>query len=279
MSGCLSTSVPVTQAPLLSGQRALVTAGDSGVGAAIAESLALAGAHVALHYHERPGPARYAVEAIRGAGGEAIALQADVGREACVGALIEQVVEGLGDLDILITNALPQRELRFLEIPCEDWEAVMRANLTGPFLCARAAARVFLRRGVVPGRSPAAGKIIFIAGRIDGCTPAEHGPEAAAMGSVQVLTRALARTLAPHKVRVNGIVPGLIKGGNHRLAQTTPEQEGEVLERIPYGRFGSTGDVANAALWLASDVSDYMTGALLPVDGGLTLSAGMPNLI
>jgi len=144
-------------------------------------------------------------------------------------------------------------------------------NLTGQFLCAREAAREFLRRGVVPKVSSAAGKIICMSSVHDAIPWAGHVNYAASKGGVSMLMKTLAQELAEHKIRVNGVSPGAIKTPINTDAWSTPEAERKLLTLIPYGRVGVVADIARATVWLASDDSDYVTGCTTYVDGGMML--------
>ncbi len=262
---------------VLAGQRALVTGANSGIGAGIAEGLASAGARVVINYVSRPDEAQRLVRKIRDGGGEAIAIQADVSQEHQVRAMFEQTVEELGGLEILINNAGLQKDAALVDMSLQDWDTVIRVNLTGQFLCAREAAREFIRRGVTPALSSSAGKIICVSSVHDVIPWAGHANYAASKGGVMMLMKTMAQELAAHKVRVNSISPGAIKTPINHGAWSTAEKEAELLQLIPYGRVGVTHDIARAAVWLASDESDYVTGATLYVDGGMTLYPGFEN--
>ena len=151
---------------------------------------------------------------------------------------------------------------------------MLNVNLTGQFLCAREAACEFLRRGVVKERSVAAGKIICMSSVHEVIPWAGHCNYAASKGGVMLMMKSLAQELAPHHIRVNSIGPGAIKTPINRVAWETPEAEAELLKLIPYYRVGVPEDIARAAVWLASDDSDYVTGTTLFVDGGMTLYPG-----
>ncbi|MEZ5444837.1 MAG: SDR family oxidoreductase [Gammaproteobacteria bacterium] len=262
---------------VLEGQRALVTGANSGIGAGIAEGLAAAGARVVINYVSRPDEAQRLVRKIKDGGGEAIAIQADVSQEHQVRAMFEHAIEELGGLEILVNNAGLQKDAALVDMSLQDWDTVIRVNLTGQFLCAREAAREFIRRGVTPSLSSSAGKIICVSSVHDLIPWAGHANYAASKGGVMMLMKTMAQELAAHKVRVNSISPGAIKTPINHGAWSTAEKEAELLQLIPYGRVGVTHDVARAAVWLASDESDYVTGATLYVDGGMTLYPGFEN--
>jgi glucose 1-dehydrogenase len=255
----------------LAGQRAIVTGGGSGIGAAIAKALAAAGARVAVNHPGVSAGADSVVEAITEAGGEAIAVQADITREEDVERMFRDVVAAWGSIDILVNNAGIQDDAPLVDMAVAQWDAVMNVNLRGQFLCSRAAAREFLRRGPLPGLSSALGKILCISSVHDVIPWAGHANYVASKGGVMLFMKSIAQELAEHHVRVNAISPGAIKTDLNREARETPEAEAAMLTLIPYGRIGDVEDVANAAVWLVSDDSDYVTGATLYVDGGMLL--------
>ena len=258
----------------LKGQAALVTGSSSGIGAAVAKSLAAEGAKVVVNYARSPKGAEAVVAEIKAKGGEAIAVQADVSKEDQVLNLFEQMYEAYETIDILVNNAGLQKDSAFTDMTLADWNTVIGVNLTGQFLCAREAAKTFIRRGVVPERSCAAGKIICMSSVHEVIPWAGHCNYAASKGGVMLLMKSMAQELAPHKIRVNSIGPGAIKTPINRDAWETPEAEASLLTLIPYNRVGDPVDIGKAAVWLASDESDYVNGATLFVDGGMTLYPG-----
>ena len=153
-----------------------------------------------------------------------------------------------------------------------DWQFVLDVNLTGQFLCSRAAAREFLQRGLIPNLSRAVGKIICMSSVHDVIPWAGHANYAASKGGVSLLMKTMEQELAPQRIRVNAISPGATKTPINTAARDTPEAEAQLLKLIPYRRVGEPEDIGHAAVWLASDASDYVTGATLYVDGGMTLS-------
>ncbi len=258
----------------LNGQIALVTGAGSGIGAAVAVALAEAGATVVINHPHVPQPAEQIVSQIESAGGKAIALAADVSNEHEVLSMFAEIISKYGTLDILVANAGLQRDSAFTQMSLADWQLVMNVNLTGQFLCAREAAREFMRRGINPARSKAAGKIICMSSVHQVIPWAGHCNYAASKGGVMLLMKSIAQELAPHRIRVNAIGPGAIKTPINRSAWETPEAESALLTLIPYDRIGLPEDIAKAAVWLASDDSDYVTGTTLFVDGGMTLYPG-----
>jgi len=258
----------------LRGQVAIVTGAGSGIGAAVAEGLAGAGAAVVVNHPNIPGPAEEVVSRINRGGGKAIAMAADVSKENEVTEMFRQVVTTFGTLDILVANAGLQRDSALTRMSLADWQFVLNVNLTGQFLCAREAAREFLRRGPDPSRSKATGKIICMSSVHQVIPWGGHCNYAASKGGIKLFMESIAQELAPHKIRVNGIGPGAIKTPINRMAWETPEAESALLTLIPYNRVGVPEDIAKAAVWLSSDESDYVTGTTLFVDGGMTLYPG-----
>lgn len=260
----------------MKGQIAIVTGASSGIGAGVAKSLAAAGATVVVnHPVDATKPAAEAVLAdIRSTGGAGITYQCDVSKEAEVVKMFADVVTQLGTVDILINNAGLQRDSPFQEMTLEQWNYVLAVNLTGQFLCAREAVKEFLRRGVVPERSRAAGKIICMSSVHEVIPWAGHANYAASKGGIKMLMKSIAQEFAPSKIRVNSIGPGAIKTPINHAAWATPAAETKLLELIPYNRVGVVEDIGAAAVWLASDDSDYITGTTLFVDGGMTLYPG-----
>jgi glucose 1-dehydrogenase len=255
----------------LKGQKALVTGANSGIGEGVAKALGAAGAAVVVNYVAAPEAAEKVVSEINAAGGEAIALRADVSKEAEVEKMFADALKRFGTLDILVNNAGLQRDAKFVEMSIEQWNFVLGVNLTGMFLCARAASREFIKRGIKPEVSRAAGKIICMSSVHELIPWAGHVNYAASKGGVRMFMQSLAQELAPHRIRVNSIGPGAIATPINRPAWETPEALKGLLTLIPYGRVGLPEDIGKAAVWLASDDSDYVHGQTLFVDGGMTL--------
>ena len=258
----------------LEGQVALVTGASSGIGAAIAVALAAAGAAVGVNYASSPQRAAAVVAEIERGGGVAVALQADVSHEDQVEAVFRRLLSRFGRLDILVANDGIQSDAAFTDMTLDQWRAVLDVNLTGQFLCAREAIRIFDRQGRDPRRSAATGKIICMSSVHEVIPWAGHANYAASKGGVMLLMKSLAQEVASRGIRVNGIAPGAIQTEINRAAWETPEALQRLLALIPYGRIGRPADVASAAVWLASDASDYVTGTTLFVDGGMALYPG-----
>jgi len=258
----------------LKNQKALVTGASSGIGEACALALGAAGADVVVNYRSDAEEAARVVDRIKQSGSRAIAIRADVSREDDVRAMFAEMAKEFGTIDILVNNAGLLRDAPFHEMTIEQWHGVISVNLTGQFLCAREAVREFLRRGVVPNISSAAGKIICMSSVHEVIPWAGHVNYAASKGGVMQLMKSMAQELAPKKIRVNSIAPGAIKTAINRAAWETPAAEAELLKLIPDGRVGLPEDIARTVVWLASDESDYVTGTTLFVDGGMTLYPG-----
>ncbi|MBW4541100.1 MAG: SDR family oxidoreductase [Myxacorys chilensis ATA2-1-KO14] len=258
-------------ADLLKDQKALVTGASSGIGEAVARYLAQAGAAVVVNYRSEQEDAEKIVQEIRASGGDAIAIGADVSKEEEVSAMFEQMLREFGTIDILVNNAGIQNDASFLEMTLQQWNSVIDVNLTGQFLCAREAAKEFMRRGVKPNVSCAAGKIICMSSVHEVIPWAGHVNYAASKGGINLMMRSIAQELAPHKIRVNSIAPGAIKTDINTEAWSSPEEAAELRKLIPSDRIGVPDDVAKAAIWLASDDSDYVTGTTLFIDGGMAL--------
>ncbi|MHC8391230.1 glucose 1-dehydrogenase [Pseudomonas sp. MDT2-39-1] len=251
-------------------QVALITGASSGIGAGAAKALAAAGAAVVINYNSQPAPAEALARQINAEGGRAIAIGADVSQEADVDRLFAQTVEAFGSLDILVANSGMQKDANAVDMSLADWNQVIGVNLTGQFLCARAALRIFNQQGVREGVSRAAGKIIHMSSVHQRIPWAGHGNYAASKGGVDMLMQTLAQEVSHQRIRINGIAPGAIRTAINRDA-TSGDHLQDLLKLIPYGRVGEVEDVANAVVFLASDASDYIVGTTLFVDGGMSL--------
>lgn len=261
-------------AKVLKGQKALVTGANSGIGRAVALALGEAGAAVVVNYVVGDEAAEQVVAQIKSSGSEAYAHKADVSQEPEVQGMFRDMIERFGTIDVLVNNAGLQRDAPFPEMTLAQWNTVIGINLTGQFLCAREAVREFLRRGVVESVSCAAGKVICMSSVHQTIPWGGHANYAASKGGILMMMESLAQELAPHRVRVNSIAPGAIRTPINRSAWETPEAYARLMQLIPYGRIGEPVDIARAAVWLASDDSDYVVGATLFVDGGMTLFPG-----
>jgi glucose 1-dehydrogenase len=270
-----SRPVPSVAYPcVLPGQPALVTGANSGIGRGVALGLAKAGADVVVNYVTDPAAAEEVAHEIVQLGRRAIALKADVSKEDEVLSMFAQAIDHFGTLHIVVSNAGLQRDSPFDQMTLEQWNTVIGVNLTGQFLCTREATREFKKRGVVSGVSVAAGKIICMSSVHQEIPWAGHANYAASKGGINMLMRSIAQELAPHQIRVNSIAPGAIRTPINTAAWNTAAAYQDLMTLVPYKRIGEPEDIAQAAVWLASDAADYVTGATLFVDGGMTLYPG-----
>ncbi|MFN7686338.1 MAG: SDR family oxidoreductase [Sphingobacteriales bacterium] len=258
----------------LKGQAALVTGANSGIGEGVAIALGAAGADVVVNYISSPETAEAVAEKIRAGGSRAIAIKADVSKEDEVQAMFAQMFAEFGTIDILVNNAGLQKDAPFHEMTIAQWNTVIDVNLTGQFLCAREAIREFLRRGVVEEKSVAAGKIICMSSVHELIPWAGHVNYAASKGAIKMLMQSLAQEYGGQKIRVNSICPGAIQTKINTAAWSTPEALSALMTLIPYNRIGQPQDIGNLAVFLASDMSDYITGASIFIDGGMTVFEG-----
>jgi glucose 1-dehydrogenase len=271
----VTPAVPLPQ--VLRGQSAIVTGSSSGIGKAIALELAKAGARVVVNFAGSEEKAAAVAAEIDSAGGEAVAVRADVSREEDVLALFRAAKQAFGTVDILVNNAGLQVDAPLCEMTLAQWQRVIDVNLTGQFLCAREAVREFRRRGVVPEISCAAGKIICISSVHEVIPWAGHVNYASSKGGVAMLMKSIAQEVAPMRIRVNSIAPGAIRTPINTAAWETPAQYAALLELIPYRRIGEPEEIGRATAWLASDHADYIHGVTLFIDGGMTLYPGFES--
>jgi glucose 1-dehydrogenase len=269
-----STAPTMAVPKLLTGQKALVTGANSGIGEGVAIALGQAGADVVVNYIDGDDAANAVVGEIRKSGAKAYAHQADVSSEDQVAAMFARMMQEFGTIDILVSNAGLQRDSAFTDMTMAQWNKVLSVNLTGQFLCGRAATKEFLRRGVVPSVSSAAGKIICMSSVHQVIPWAGHVNYATSKGGIKLMMESMAQELAPKRIRVNAIAPGAIRTPINTAAWNTKEAYDQLMTLVPYGRIGEPEDIARAAVWLASDQSDYVVGTTLFVDGGMTLYPG-----
>jgi len=269
-----STAPPRPIQKTLTGQKALVTGANSGIGRATAIALGAAGADIVVNYVTGDDEAAEVVKQIQGSGVKAYAFKADVSSETEVHAMFSDMIAKFGTIDILVANAGLQRDASFRDMTLEQWTTVLNINLTGQFLCAREALGEFLRRGIVDTVSCAAGKIICMSSVHQVIPWGGHVNYATSKGGIDMMMRSLAQEVAPHHIRVNAIAPGAIRTPINTAAWQTPQAYADLMKLVPYGRIGEPEDIARAAVWLASDDSDYVVGTTLFVDGGMTLYPG-----
>jgi len=269
---------PVMPRPMktqvLKGQTAIVTGANSGIGRGVAVDLGQAGANVVVNFYAGEEAAEEVVEEIRQAGSKAVAHKTDVSVEDQVAGMFELARKEFGTVDILVNNAGIQQDAPFDEMTLDQWNRVISVNLTGQFLCAREAVKEFLRRGVVPEVSCAAGKIICISSVHEAIPWAGHVNYAASKGGVMMMMKSIAQEVAPHRIRVNSVCPGAIRTPINKAAWESPEAYEALMELVPYRRIGEVDDIGRVVVWLASDDADYVVGASIFVDGGMMLYPG-----
>lgn len=235
------------------GKRALVTGGTAGLGQAMAKALVVGGAQVAI-----VGRSDRLMTAAEEMG--ALPLRADLSDRSQVLGLVDRAVDALGGLDVLVNNAGAQIRHRAEEFPLEDWDRVLSVNLHAVWILAQAAGRVMLAQG--------RGKIINIASMMSFFGGITIPAYAASKGAVAQLTKALSNEWAGRGVNVNAIAPGYLDTELNAALVGNPQREPEILARIPAGRWGVPADLQGAVIFLASAASDYVHGAVIPVDGG-----------
>lgn len=260
----------------LKGQNALVTGANSGIGEGCVRHLAAAGAAVAINYVRNPEAAEAIASDINQSGGKAISVMADVSNEEQVIAMVQTCVKEFGTLDILVPNAGLQQDSKIENMTVAQWDLVMNVNLRGQFLCIREAVREFERRGM-RDVSKALGKIICMSSVHEVIPWAGHANYAASKGGVKLMMQSIAQEVSDRLIRVNSIAPGAIATPINRPAWDTDAAEAKLLDLIPYNRVGLPDDIGQAAVWLASDASDYVVGTTIFVDGGMTLCEGFAS--
>ena len=262
---------------VLEGQPALVTGANSGIGRAVALGLAASGADVVVNYVVNPASAEEVAHEIEAQGRKAIAIEADVSNEDDVRSMFAGAIDHFGTLHIVVNNAGLQRDAPFHDMTLDQWNKVIGVNLTGQFLCAREAVREFKKRGVIAEVSAAAGKLVCMSSVHQEIPWAGHANYAASKGGVMQMMRSIAQEVAPLGIRVNGIAPGAIRTPINQAAWETRDAYESLMTLVPYKRIGEPDDIAQAVAWLVSDAADYVTGATLFIDGGMTLFPGFAS--
>lgn len=257
-------------------QTCIVTGASSGIGKHVALAMGKDCANVVVNYISDPVAAEEIAHQIETNDrvAKAMTFKADVSKEDQVQAMFKATVEQFGTVDILVANAGLQRDAPLHEMTLAQWQMVIDVNLTGQFLCAREAIREFIRRGRRPEVSCALGKIIHMSSVHEVIPWAGHANYAASKGAIVMLMQSIAQEYAPIGVRANSIAPGAIQTPINRDAWSTPEALDSLLKLIPYRRIGQPSDIGAAAVWLASDESDYINGTTLFVDGAMTCYPG-----
>jgi 2-deoxy-D-gluconate 3-dehydrogenase len=247
-----------TQPFSLRGKVAIVTGANTGLGQAMAFALATAGANIALVGRSAPDATQAQIKSL---GSKSAAITADLSDVRCVSAVVEEANAALGAVDILVNNAGIIRRKDAIDFTVEDWDSVMATNLKVPFFLAQAAAKSMFEAG-------RGGKIINVASLLSFQGGIRVASYTASKSGLAGITRLLANEWAGKGINVNAIVPGYFKTNNTEALRADPQRNKEILQRIPAGRWGEPAELGGAAVFLASSASDYVHGALLPVDGG-----------
>ncbi|MHB1796983.1 MAG: SDR family oxidoreductase [Vulcanimicrobiaceae bacterium] len=251
----------------LTGATALVTGGDTGIGAAIVRALSARGANVAIDYFGDATPARALVSELVTAGRKAVAFAGNVADASDVAGLVAQTVSAFGSLDILVNNAGIEARYPFVDTPDDVWQREIAVNLTGPFLCSRAAAKQMIAQG-------RGGRIVNVSSIHEDVTAPTNAPYCAAKGGVRMLMRTIAVELAPYAITVNNVAPGAIDTPMDAATKANRKLDTELLDEIPLRRWGKPEEVAGLIAWLCGDEAAYVTGATLVIDGGMMRQAG-----
>jgi 3-oxoacyl-[acyl-carrier protein] reductase len=245
----------------LSGKVAVVTGSSRGIGAGIAQMLAAQGAKVVVNHRHSPEGAEEVVSAIKAGGGQAIIIQADVGQSNEAQRLIKETVDTCGQIDILVNNAGTTRDTLIMMMKDEDWELVLRTNLTSTYYCSKAAVRPMMKK-----RS---GRIINITSVVGLAGQAGQTNYAASKAGIIGFTKSLAKEVGSRNITVNAVAPGFVPTALTDVLP--PEMIQAAIANTPLGRLGTVEDVANAVLFLASNEAAFITGQVLTVDGGLVM--------
>ena len=246
---------------------AIITGAATGIGQAIAITMAREGASVVVDYVGKPGTADDTIHQIESAGGKALAVEADVSQPDQVVNLIGSAVSTFGKLDLFVNNAGIEYKHPITEFPLDQWNKIIAVNLTGPFLCIQAAARQMIAQG-------GAGRIINISSVHQDLPMPTNAPYCASKGGLRMLMRTVAVELGPHGITVNNIGPGAVYTPIDADVQANPEMEKALMAEIPLGRWGQPVEIANLAVFLASDDAAYITGSTYYIDGGMLRQSG-----
>jgi glucose 1-dehydrogenase len=251
----------------LQGKTAVVTGAGTGIGQAIAIAFAKEGASVVVDYVGNASVAEETLTKIGAMGGKSLGVAADVSNPDQVNGLIQQTLAAFGKLDILVNNAGIEKKFAFVDYPFEEWEKIVAVNLTGAFLCSQAAARQMIAQGN-------GGRIINISSIHEDLAFPLNAPYSATKGGIRMLMRTIAVELAPHQITVNNIGPGAIYTPIDKDVEMDAKLNEQILAEIPLGRWGKPEEVAQLAVYLASDDAAYVTGSTHFIDGGMLRNSG-----
>ena len=251
----------------IAGKVAVVTGAGTGIGQAIAVAFAQAGAAVVVDYVGNASISEDTISQINALGGKSLGVNADISLPEDVNSLVQKTVAAFGKLDIFVNNAGIEKKIAFVDYPLQEWQKIMAVNLTGPFLCAQSAARQMIQQG--PG-----GRIINISSIHEVLPMPANAPYCATKGGLRMLMRTIAVELATHQITVNNIGPGAIYTPIDKDGEMDGKMNNQILAEIPLGRWGKPEEVAQLAVYLASDDAAYITGSTHFIDGGLLRYAG-----
>lgn len=251
----------------LQGKVAIVTGSATGIGRACAMGMAREGAAVTIDYIGSADDANQVVAEIEKNGGKALAVEADVTNQDQMQNLVDQTVQTFGRLDIMQNNAGYEKKIPFLDMPLDVYRRVIDINLTGTWIGSQIAARQMVKQGD-------GGRIINTSSIHEEITMPTNAPYCAAKGGIRMLMRTIAVELAPHKITVNNIAPGAIFTPIDADIEANPELENQLMSEIPLRRWGQPEEIANLAIFLASDDASYITGATYFIDGGMSKQSG-----
>ena len=246
---------------------AVITGSSLGIGSAIALAFAKEGAAVAIDYRSHPDEAKEIVDRVEGSGGRAISVHADVSVPEDVRNLIQKAVQEFGRLDIMVNNAGMEEKMPFLDTPLEVWNKTVAVNLTGAWLGCQEAARQMVSQG-------GAGRIINVSSVHEDLPMPTNSPYCAAKGGVRMLTRTIAVELASHNITVNNIAPGAVDTPMDAHLKEDAKQMQQLISEIPLRRMGKPEEIADLAVYLASDSASYVTGSTFVIDGGMMRHSG-----
>jgi len=252
---------------ILSGSTAIITGADTGIGAAIVRALAAEGAKVVIDYVGDATPARALADELARTGKSISTFAANVADADDVDKLIAHAVGIFGGVDILVNNAGIESRYPFVETPNAVWQREIAVNLTGPFLCSKAAAKQMIAQG-------RGGRIVNISSIHEDITAPTNAPYCAAKGGVRMLMRTIAVELAPHNITVNNVAPGAIDTPMDAVTKTNVKLDEELLREIPLHRWGKPEEIAGLVVWLCSEAAAYVTGTTMVIDGGMMRQAG-----
>jgi glucose 1-dehydrogenase len=246
---------------------AVITGASLGIGSAIALAFAREGAAVAVDYRSHPDEAEQIVDQIERSGGRATSVHADVSSPEDVKNLIQRAVEEFGRLDVMINNAGMEEKMPFLDTPLEVWNRTIAVNLTGAWLGCQEAARQMVNQG-------GSGRIINVSSVHEDIAMPTNSPYCAAKGGLRMLMRTIAVELAPHNITVNNIAPGAVDTPMDAALKKDANEMQQLLSEIPLRRMGRPEEVADLAVFLASDAASYVTGSTFVIDGGMMRQSG-----